>query len=37
MFILFFDYINYNPLDKEIFKNNIELWRIKCYNVIGVI
>jgi hypothetical protein len=29
--------INYNPLDKEIFKNNIELWRIKCYNVIGVI
>ena len=28
---------DYNPSDKDIFNNNIELWRIKCYNVIGVI
>ena len=26
----------YNPKDKDIFNNNIDLWRIRCYNVIGI-
>lgn len=27
----------YNPSDKHIFLNNIDVWRICCYNHIGVI
>ena len=26
----------YNPSDKYIFNNNIDMWRIRCYNLIGV-
>ena len=26
----------YNPSDKDLFYNNIDVWRIRCYNIIGV-
>lgn len=28
---------DYNPSDKHIFLHDIDLWRIRCYNIIGVI
>ena len=27
---------NYNPPDKDIFINNIEVWRIQCYNILSI-
>jgi CDP-glycerol glycerophosphotransferase (TagB/SpsB family) len=27
----------YNPSDKQVFNNNIDLWRIRCYNLIDVL
>ena len=27
----------YEPSDKTLFLNDIEAWRIKCYNIIGIL
>lgn len=28
--------ITYEPSDKDVFINNLDVWRIRCYNLIGI-